>query len=143
MNEPIMLADVVEIRRPKQFKLHLACTNADGVRPLDEYVADKARWIAWNEYRGEKNRWLRPYIFSFVELYPIKHAHLFAGAFEVTKRLPDRYEVREVEEFEKWNGRLICRYRRLKGMKGSAFNLENLIDSFEVHQILPARYIGE
>lgn len=141
--EPILLSEIMDIRRPNEYKLHLAITNNDGIRPLDEYLAGKGKWEAWNEYRGQKNDWNRPFIFSFVQFHPIRNAHLFAGVFEVIKRLPDRYELSEVSQFKKWGGRLICLFPRPKWLRGRAFNLESRIDHLEVHQLLPRRYVGE
>lgn len=139
----IKLSDLFTIAEPNQYKLHLACANQDGTHPLNEYVADKANWVGWNEWRGDKNDWTRPFIFSFIDFYPISNAYLFGGVFAVKERLPDRYVIEEVEEFSKWEGRLVCRFYRYQGLRGRAFRLEGLIDSFEVLQVLPERYDGE
>jgi hypothetical protein len=143
MNTPIKLTDLIPIPNPDQYKPHLGCANEDGIHPLDEYVTDRKYWLMWNEWRGQKNQWTRKYIFSFIEFYPIANAYLFGGVFEVKERLPDRYVLEEVPEFEKWEGRLICKFYRYQGLCGRAFYLENLLDSFEVLQILPEKYEGE
>ncbi|MEI7728365.1 MAG: GIY-YIG nuclease family protein [Verrucomicrobiota bacterium] len=143
MSTPIKLTDIFQIPEPTQYKLHLACANQEGTHPLNEYVADRANWIAWNEWRGDKNDWTRRYIFSFMEFYPIRDAYLFGGVFEVKERLPDRYVISEIEAYKKWEGRLICRFFRYQGLRGRAFYLEGLLDSFEVLQLLPERYDGE
>lgn len=143
MTQPIKLTDVIPIESPGQYKLHLACRNKEGVRPLDEYVADHSRWLAWNEWRGKRNDWGRTFIFSFMEFYPLTDAHLFGGVFEVKERLPDHYVLEEVEAFKKWEGRLVCSFHRYQGLKGRAFNLETLLERFDVLQVLPERYDGE
>jgi len=143
MNTPIKLADIISISNPSAYKLHLACRNSCGIHPLDEYIADRNKWIGWNEYRREKNDWTRQYVFSFIEFYPLRNAYLFGGVFEVMERHPDRYEVLEVDEFKKWEGRLICCYHRSRGMMGRAFNLEKQIGLFDVNQILPEKYNGK
>lgn len=143
MTTSIKLSDIIHIDDPTQYKLHLACANPDGVHPLNEYVADRSNWIGWNEWRGDKNDWNRPYIFSFIDFYPISNAYLFGGVFEVKERLSDRYVIQEVESFAKWEGRLVCRFYRYQGLRGRAFLLEGQIDSFEVLQVLPERYDGE
>ena len=143
MTVPIKLRDLIPIEHPDQYKLHLSCLSEDGLHPLDEYIVDRKNWIRWNEWRGEKNQWTRKFIFSFIEFYPIANAYLFGGVFEVKERLPDRYVIEEVPEFEKWEGRLICKFHRYQGLRGRAFRLENLLESFEVLQILPERYEGE
>jgi hypothetical protein len=142
MNTPIKLTDIVHIEQPEQYKLHLACANEDGVHPLNEYILDRNNWIGWNKWRGNKNDWTRQYIFSFMEYYPIANSYLFGGVFEVIERRDDRYLIKEVAEFEKWEGRLICKLVD-QGLRGRAFYLENFLDAFEVYQILPEKYDGE
>jgi len=141
--DTIKLTDLMKIDHPNQYKLHLACTSPDGTHPLNDYVIDKNNWRDWNEWRGRKNQWTRKYIFSFIEFYPISNTWLFGGVFEVKERLPDRYILEEIPDFDKFEGRLICKFYRYKGLRGRAFNLESYIDSFEVLQILPEKYEGE
>jgi hypothetical protein len=143
MRVPIKLTDIMPIEHPDQFKLHLSCANEDGVHPLNEYIVDRNNWIGWNEWRGGKDQWTRKYIFSFIEFYPISNTYLFGGVFEVKERFPDRYIIEAVPEFEKWEGRLICKFYRYQGLRGRAFYLEKLLESFEVLQILPEKYEGE
>ncbi len=136
MNVPIKLTDLIPIEHPDQYKLHLSCANEEGAHPLNEYIVDRHNWVGWNEWKGEKNQWTRKYIFSFIEFYLISNAYLFGGVFEVRERLSNRYVLEEVSDFAKWEGRLICKFRRYQGLRGRAFNLEKLLDSFEVFQIL-------
>ena len=143
MNAPIKLTDLISIQNPDQYKLHLACANEDGIHPLNEYIIDRKNWIGWNEWRGGKDQWTRKYVFSFIEFFPIANAYLFGGVFEVKERLDDKYILEEVPDFEKWEGRLICKFHRYQGLRGRAFYLETLLDSFEVLQILPEKYEGE
>jgi len=143
LSQHIRLSDIIRVTDPRHYKLHLACGNQDGIHPLDEYVANRDHWIGWNEWRGDKNDWTRQFIYSFIEFYPISNAYLFGGIFEVMERLPDRYVIREIKEYSKWEGRLICRFYRYQGLRGRAFLLEGQIDSFEVLQILPQKYDGE
>ncbi len=143
MSTPIKLTDIIPVEKPTDFKLHLACANEEGTHPLNEYISDRIKWIGWNEWRGNKNDWTRPFIFSFMDFYPISNAYLFGGVFEVMERRPDGYIIKEVEAYRKWDGRLICRFFRYQGLRGRAFNLEGQIDSFEVLEVLPERYDGE
>jgi len=143
MNIPIKLTDIIPIPNPSEYKLHLACPNEDGVQPLNEYVENRANWIGWNEWRGDKNDWTRKYIFSFIEFSPLSNSYLFGGVFEVIDRLPEIYVIKEIDAFAKWEGRLLCRFHRYQGLRGRAFYLENFIDSFEVLQIFQERYSGE
>lgn len=58
-------------------------------------------------------------------------------------RLPDRYVLREVDTYRKWEGRLVCRFHRYQGLRGRSFYLEKPLDFFQVHELLPERYDGE
>ena len=139
----IMLNDLLRIENPTQFKLHLACRNEAGVNPLDGYVANRANWIGWNEWKGEKNDWTRDFILSMMEFYPKKDSWLFGGAFRVLERSGDEYELDELADFGKFDGRLVVSFHRYQGMRGRAFYLESYLDQFEVAEILPQPYSGE
>ena len=142
MSTPIKLTDIIPVPNPTDFKLHLACANTEGTHPLNEYVEDRSKWIGWNEWRGDKNEWNRPYIFSFIHYYPLSNAYLFGGVFEIKDRLPDEYVIEEEPAYSKWEGRLVCSFFRYQGLRGRAFKLEGYLDSFEVLEILPERYDG-
>ncbi|HUS91160.1 MAG TPA: hypothetical protein VM695_04885 [Phycisphaerae bacterium] len=103
----ILLNDVLNISVPEQYKLHLACRGPDFVHPLDEYVADPANWVGWNEWRGRRNDWTRPRVLSFMEFYPRTDGWLFGGGFEVMERRDDGYTLRAIAIFEKYVGRLL------------------------------------
>ena len=139
----LKLTELLTIPNPEQFKLHLSASSEDE-HPLNAYVRDRDAWHGWNRWRDpRKNDWTRPYIFSFIEFYPVTGSYLFGGAFEVLERHSDRYEIQEIEEYAKWEGRLVCSFHRYRGMRGRAFYLENYLDQFTVHQLLPERYDGE
>lgn len=78
----IALTDLLQIPAPSDYKLHLACWNGEE-HPLDVFVASRAAWSGWNEWRGAKNDWTRPRILSFMDFYPKSNAWLFGGAFDV------------------------------------------------------------
>ncbi|MGO8881190.1 MAG: GIY-YIG nuclease family protein [Desulfomonilaceae bacterium] len=147
---PIKLTDLIKIDDPTQYKLHLACTS-DGTKPLDEYVEGRDKWVGWNRWRGAKDDWNRKFIFSFIEFYHIPDAWLFGDIFRVIARHdpgtkgsnPTGYDLERVEGFDKYEGRLICKFHRYQGLRGRAYRLENFIDSFEVLEILPNKYEGE
>lgn len=139
----LKLTELLTIPNPDQFKLHLSAPSEDE-HPLNAYVRDRDAWHGWNRWRDpRKNDWTRPYIFSFIEFYPVAGTYLFGGAFEVLERRSDGYEIQELEEYAKWEGRLVCSFYRYQGMRGRAFYLENYLDQFTVHQVLPHRYDGE
>lgn len=139
----ILLNDILGISEPREYKLHLACQNKDLIRPLDEYVADSANWIGWNEWRGSKNDWTKPYVLSFMEFHPKSDAWLFGGEFQVLERRADSYKLRPLPRLEKYVGRLIASFHRYQGMRGRAYLLENYLDQFHVSEILPLAYTGE
>ncbi len=139
----IRLTDVLTITDPTQFKLHLATRNEDWVNPLDEYVADRQNWVGWNESRGRRNDWTRPFIFSLMQFYPQKNRYLFGGVFKILARDVEKYSLESVTDYEKYEGRLLVTFARYQGMMGRAFNLESYIDQFEVSEIFPMRYSGE
>lgn len=143
MKDEIKLTDIIRISDPEQYKLHLACTNADGERPLDVFVADFNEWIGWNEWKGSREDWTRDYIISLVEFYPQPDAWLFGGIFKVIERYSDRYRLEEVTEFKKYIGRLLLSFHRYQGMRGRAFYLENHLDELNVREIFASPYGGE
>ena len=139
----ILINDILKIKDPSQYKLHLACRNEDWVNPLDEYVASHSNWDGWNEWKGNKNDWTREYVFSLMEFYPKKDSWLFGGVFKVLERAEDHYKLDKVAAFEKYEGRLIVSFHRYQGMRGRAYYLEKYLDQFEVTEILPQPYSGE
>jgi hypothetical protein len=141
----ISLNDILNISNPNQYKLHLACRNNDFLQPLDVYVADHMKWVAWNEWRrkGGKNDWTRSYVLSFMEFYPRQDTWLFGGGFEVLERNNDRYKLQPLTNLKKYVGRLLASFHRYQGMRGRAFYLETYLDQFEVAEILPRVYTGE
>lgn len=139
----ILLTDILDIPKPTEYKLHLACMSPDFVHPLDAYVADPANWLGWNEWRGNKNDWTRAYILSFMEFYPKQDAWLFGGVFEVLERRDDGYKLGEVPSFQRYVARLIASFHRYQGMRGRAYRLERYLAQFKVSEILPSRYNGE
>jgi len=139
----IMINDLFKIEDPSQYKLHLAGRNEDWINPLDEYVASPLNWLGWNEWRGRRNDWTREYIFSMMEFYPKTDSWLFGGVFKVLERGEERYKLEKVDDFEKYEGRLIATFHRYHGMRGRAFYLEGYLDQFEVTELLPLPYSGE
>lgn len=139
----IKLSDLMHITDPSQYKLHLACTANDGNHPLVEYVKDRKTWRGWNEWRGERNDWNRDFVLSFMEFSPIEGALLFGGGFRVKKRYRNWYDLVDMKDLAKYEGRLVCKFHRYQGLRGRAFKLESFIDSFEVLSVLPERYSGE
>lgn len=141
--DKILLTDIIKIRNPEKYKLHLACTNKDGERPLDVFVRNREEWMGWNEWKGNRDDWTREYIFSLIDFYPKSDSWLFGGIFEVKNRLKTKYELEEKSEYKKYVGRLILSYHRDSGLRGRAFKLEKYIDKLVVSAILQDIYEGK
>ena len=45
MSSPIKLTDLIPIEDPKQYKLHLACTDTSGDNPLNDYIRNRELWV--------------------------------------------------------------------------------------------------
>jgi hypothetical protein len=78
-----------------------------------------------------------------MEYLPIEGSWLFGGVFRVKRRLKSGYDIADVKEFTKYEGRLVCKFHRYQGLRGRAFRLETFIKSFEVLALLPEKYSGE
>jgi hypothetical protein len=78
-----------------------------------------------------------------MEFYPKADSWLFGGVFKVLERGEERYKLEKMNEFEKYEGRLIVTFQRYHGMRGRAFYLEGYLEQFEVAELLPAPYSGE
>lgn len=139
----ILVNEIFRIENPNQYKLHLACRNTEGVNPLDRYIEGRENWIGWNEWRGNRDDWTREYIFSLIEFYPKSNFWLFGGIFRVLERHPDRYVLSEVDDFNRYDGRLLLSFVRYQGMRGRAFYLDRYLDQLIVSEIFPKPYDGE
>lgn len=143
--EEIKLNDILHLSDEEimKYKLHLAATSPDGVRPLDVFIRDKEEWKGWNEYKGDgKNVWTRDYIFTLIPDYHKANKYIFGGVFKVEKRLKDSYEVSLTDQFCSLIGRLVVDFYRYPGMMGRAFYLESFLEKFIVTEILDKPYAG-
>jgi hypothetical protein len=139
----IKLTDIIKISNPENYKLHLGSTDTEGNKPLDLYIENEDNWKQWNEYRGNKNDWNRDYIFSMIDFYPQYYTWLFGGIFKVIERQENKYILEEVEEYKKFDGRLLLNFERYQGLRGRAFLLEGFINDISVNQIFEMKYTGE
>jgi len=142
---PIHLSSVLRIRNLKEYKAHLACWNGD-THPLDDFVRDRKEWDRWNEWRPDKNRFNRKYIFSLIEFYPEPQGNwLFGGSYRVVDRLPATqshgYKVERVPDHEDFVGRLKIWFGRPGRI--DAIKLENYYSHMIVSEVLRERYSGE
>jgi hypothetical protein len=139
----ILLNDILNIAAPEEYKLHLACRDQDH-RPLDDFVDSRDKWQHdWNESRGKRDDWKRPYVLSFMQFHPKAHMWLFGGGFEVVERRPDGYKLQSIPAFEKYVGRLLAFFHRPRGTLGRAFTLEKYLNDLTVAEVFPEPYSGE
>lgn len=143
MQHTILLSDIISIKDPQLYKLHLGGRNEEGCHPLDEFIVDPKSWKGWNESRSKRDQWTRQFIFSLIEFYPKVNSWLFGGIFKVIDRHADHYDLDECADYTKYVGRLILSFYRYKGLRGRAFNFENHVNSFAVTELLPEVYQGE
>jgi hypothetical protein len=140
----IHLSRVYPVPRPEQFKLHLACGNGSD-QPLDVFVRNRSEWDGWNSWRGTRDDFSRPFIFSLIDFYPENDRWLFGGAYRVLSRKPVNharsYEIELVDESLPFIGRLKLVLKRPGRAK--AFNFENHYSNLIVSELLPNAYTGE
>ena len=137
----ITLSKVLPIQNLRDFKIHFATWN--GIKePLDVFTQDSEEWKGWNSFRGSRDDFNRPFIFSLIRYYHQRDMWLFGGVFEVLKRRPDRYDVRLSRTQQEFVGRLLIRFPG-PGARGRAFLLEKYYGALKVTQLLDKPFGGE
>ncbi len=136
----ITLRDIWTINHPEEYKVHFARTNYLD-QPLDVFARDWKEWQGWQEHRPERDMFNREFIFSLMDFYHEKKAWLFGGIFKVTQRLPDRYEVRLVEDGKGFVGRLKLHSEYMS--RSARVNFENHYSDFSVLEILKEPFSGK
>ena len=145
----INLAQILDIGKLADYKVHLAVKNKAGEQPLDVYTDDNAgpgnvgdKWTGWQEHNTGENRWSRQYILSFMQVYPEgRDIWLFGGIFEVLER-PNKekncYTVKLTEQGREYIGRLEIIYHN----KGPCVyrKLEKLYSELKVRELLRTHY---
>ena len=135
----IKLKQIMPISDLSNYKLHVAKYNGTS-NPLDEYIENFDNWLDWNKYRGEgnKNRFNRKFVISFMEFYPERGVFLFGGIFEIIHTHADYYDIKLLDQFKEFIGKL--KVTNIKTVRGSSFLLEKHYDSIEVTELLPESY---
>ncbi len=136
----ILLKDIWPISNLNEYKVHFARYNQHS-QPLNVFAKDFTEWQGWQEYKGQRNDFNRPYIFSLIQFYHETDSWLFGGVFKVKERHEDRYEVELDDEGKSFIGRLKIKstYRQ----RATRTNLERHFEEFEVQEILREPYSGE
>jgi hypothetical protein len=104
--------------------------------------------VSWSEWRGNKNDFNRPFIFSLIQYYHESNKWLFGGIFKITERFNDwekteiGYKLELVDLHKDLIGRLVVDFYRYQGMRGRSFLLESYFDSFSISEILKKPYDG-
>lgn len=108
------------------------------------FLTDRKEWHGWNEWRGNRNDFSRPYILSFMKFYPEHETWLFGGIYEVLERRNEpntrSYTCKLLETGKDLIGRLKI---SASVSRGRAFNLENLNAKLTVTEVLKNPYSGQ
>lgn len=141
----IPLRSLVPDLDPTQYKLHCAVWNGEE-QPLDVFARSREEWAGWNSWRGARNDFNRPFIFSMMQVHYETNRWLFGGVFEVLARRPKpharSYDVRLREEvLPGCIGRLKLSYR--PAGRAMRLKLERALDDIEVDEILKTPYAGQ
>ena len=140
MDVAISIASVFALGDLSQYKLHLA--NWDGTHhPIDVFAESFDAWVGWNRYRGTREVFSRPKIFSLIRTKRFDSTWLFGGVFQIVARHSDHNEVRLCEDSAGLVGRLIVDFAT-PGLRGRAFFLERYYEQMTVSEILSKRYEG-
>ncbi len=118
----------------------LVLAKEDETRDGDVFVRNRNEWQGWQENRPKNDMFNREFIFSLMEFYHETETWLFGGVYKVTGRLPDRYEVKLVEDGKGFVGRLKLE-SKYKSRNGRV-NFENHYSNFTVLEILREPYSG-
>ena len=141
----IKLKDIFADIEQQDYKVYFARSPKNGVKPLDDYLADPNKlefWKARNTYSTGKNHFNRPYIFSLIRDYHEEDIWLFGGVWEVVgidkRSKTNPYRIVPVSRFSPFIGRLRIEYR----YNGSATRakLEKHFDGMVVKEILEEPY---
>jgi len=135
----IMLKDIWKLDNLNDFKLHFARFNGKN-QPLDVWARNRDEWQQWQEYRPGRDDFNRPYVFSLMQFYHEPDVWLFGGVWQITGRLPDRYEVAMTDQGATFLGRL--KLKLSYSDRSTRVRLENHYDTFEVQEIIREPYSG-
>ncbi len=140
MSPNIPLSSILELGKQESYKLHVA--NWNGSRhPIDDFTESFDSWLGWNQWRGVRNDFSRPHIFSLIRI-PLRHSlWLFGGIFDVIERRSDRYVLSVNSIGVSLIGRMIVDLTPPKG-RGRAYYLENYFADMKVHEVLSKPYEG-
>lgn len=136
VSNPIRLSSLLYGLHPQDFKLHLGKVSPSGDHPLDLYLQNRETWRGWHIWKGSKNDWTRPLIFSLIQMRDDPNTYLFGGVFRVTERHQDHYGIDHDPLYAEWEARLIVRFQSRPGMRGRAFYFERFVDEMSVERVL-------
>lgn len=130
---------------PADCKLHCAVWNGEK-HPIDLLANSWDEWVSWSRWRGKKDEFSRPLIFSMAQSRAEPSRWLFGGVFEVTSRRPEpgtfAYDLAlRTDHMTPYVKRLEVAFR-LRG-RTTRLNFETWIDQMEVASVLRVPYTGE
>lgn len=134
---------IPEHQNAKEWKIHFAMRDADGIEPLDEFLLNPERMVSWNESPHGKSRKWHKHIFHLVRFYPEKDTWLFVGIYDVvdfdkTKCL---HKVSLSHSWQEYIGRLKITYNLPD--RNTNRLLSPIYDELTVKEILPLAFEGE
>jgi hypothetical protein len=140
----IFLHQIYPIEDLSAYKLHVARWNGSS-QPLDVFVRNREEWNRWNSWRGDKNEFNRPFIFSLIDFYPQRDRWLFGGAYEVLSReatsRAHSYRIELLPESHAFIGRL--KLRMTNPGRSRSFKFENHYANLVVDELFAEPYSGE
>ncbi|GAB2455325.1 GIY-YIG nuclease family protein [Nocardioides hungaricus] len=144
--EPISLASLLPAGLdPSQCKLHCAVYNGEH-HPIEVLANDPAEWERWNSWRGDKNDFNRPFVFSLAQDRHDPSLWLFGGIWEVVGRRPEprtySYDVVLREDLMGPFVRRLYIRLRLAGRQRRR-NMESCLDEMNVSSIAEEQFSGD
>ncbi len=150
----IKLDDIFENIDKKNTKIKFNMNAGDvNKRALDLLLSNDEEWMSMNGWKTKhpnNNYGNAKYVLSFAQYYPYGSKYfLFDGLYKIKKIQPEvfdgvGYNLEKVDEYEKYNKRLIIKLERLIGRDTYNRKYENVIETYHpiVYEIAPNTKIG-
>jgi len=138
MKNQILLSDLFTkiADNEREYKIHFAVKS--DIEPLDVYSSSFDEWTEWNKHKGGRNNFSRKYIFSLINFYTEIDTWLFGGIFEVLDRSNERYEIKLIDNYKEYIGRLKIAYTHKD--RNVRRNMEGHFNKMIVKEILEKKY---
>lgn len=149
----IKLNDIFNLSEENLKNINFKLNKSNQIEdPIFLFYTNKQRfveYVSWKKGHHDKKAHFskdRDYVGHFVMMPNSKHQWLFAGIFEIIGEYANSqgiiYEVKEVEKYKCFSGRVIVDYKKKRGYQGTKFKPETMIQEMIVTEILPDVYEG-